>query len=116
MIVVDSIIPGHNDSIPERIQNNTEEPSLNNFSFQLYPNPGNSVTHIKFEIPKEDELTIDLLDITGKIVERLFEFKNAKANDYDLSFTAKQAPGIYFVSIKYGDKRESQRLVIEGSH
>jgi hypothetical protein len=93
--------------------NNPEETPVTKFSFQLFPNPSNGAAHIKFEIPKQDNVVVELFDITGRMIERLFEFKNAKADNYDLFFTINQPPGIYLVSIQYGDKRESQRLVID---
>jgi hypothetical protein len=67
--------------------------------WQNYPNPFNPVTIIKFDIPKEGNVTIKVFDILGRVVFGKSEFK--KAGSHEVTFDGTNlASGIYFYSIE----------------
>jgi hypothetical protein len=41
---------------------------LNYWSLKVYPNPATSLFHLQYELPREDEIRIELFDIQGKVL------------------------------------------------
>ncbi|MCC6864628.1 MAG: S8 family peptidase [Ignavibacteria bacterium] len=66
---------------------------------QNYPNPFNPVTTIKFDIPKEDNVTLSIYDITGRVIER--SSKELQPGTYKYEFNGENfASGIYFYKLE----------------
>ncbi len=66
---------------------------------QNYPNPFNPTTNIRYEIPRNAEVTIKIYDLLGKEVFNLNEYK--QAGSYEVKFDGSNlASGMYFYSIK----------------
>jgi hypothetical protein len=67
--------------------------------FNLYPsfpNPFNPSTRIRYEIPEESHITINIFDLLGRIVKNIIETKNI--GSYEMEWNASKYPsGIYFV-------------------
>ena len=69
---------------------------------QNYPNPFNPVTNIKYEIPKDVNVSIKIYDILGKEVFSYNEYK--KAGSYEVQFDGTNlASGMYFYKLVVGD-------------
>jgi len=70
--------------------------------YQNYPNPFNSSTHIKFEIPEEVNVKINLYNILGEKINTIIdEYKTA--GSYSISITLDEIPsGIYFYTLETG--------------
>lgn len=68
--------------------------------FQNYPNPFNPVTKIKFALPQESGVKINLYDITGRLVKELADEKFMPGIHY-LDIDGKNlASGIYIVNMR----------------
>lgn len=66
---------------------------------QNYPNPFNPVTNIKYEIPKDANVTIKVYDLLGREVFSITEFK--KAGGYEVKFDGSNlASGMYLYSLE----------------
>ncbi len=66
----------------------------------VYPNPFNSTLHIRFDVPKNDRVSIILYDAQGRQAEVLHE-GNLTAGSHEISWHAdRMASGVYFVSMK----------------
>ncbi len=93
------------------ITNNTP----NEFSLsQNYPNPFNPTTKIRFSVPKQAEITINLSDITGRIISSIVQPKQFAAGVYEADFDGSNlATGIYFYSL-YADglKIDTKKMVL----
>jgi len=67
--------------------------------FQNYPNPFNPSTTIKYSVPVQSKIKIDLYDIIGNEVSTLFEGIQ-ESGVHDIYLTADNLPsGVYFVSM-----------------
>lgn len=79
---------------------------------QNYPNPFNPVSIIKFEVPKDVNVTLKIFDILGREVTTLVnEFK--RAGFYESKFDGNDlASGIYFYRIEAGGFISSKKMIL----
>jgi hypothetical protein len=79
---------------------------------QNYPNPFNPITTIKYEIPKDQFVTIKIYDILGREMLTLVnEFK--KSGYYTVMFNGNNfASGVYFYRIVAGEFNSVKRMVL----
>jgi len=86
----------------------------NSFSLQQnYPNPFNPTTKIRFAVPKETDITLEVYDITGKLIATLAKNEKVSAGIKEVDFNASGlASGIYFYTIKAGDFRDTKKMVL----
>ncbi|MBS4035765.1 MAG: exo-alpha-sialidase [Ignavibacterium sp.] len=79
--------------------------------FQNFPNPFNPSTTIRFDLPEDGIVTIELFDILGQKVRTLLsEFKSA--NRYDLTFNATGlASGVYIYRMRINEFIASKKMV-----
>ena len=79
---------------------------------QNYPNPFNSTTIIKYQIPIEGRVRINLFNILGEKILTLFEGEREKGT-YSLSFSSNELPsGNYFYSLECNSSRVVKKLTI----
>lgn len=84
-----------------------------NFSLeQNYPNPFNPSTGIKFNIPKSNNVTLKVYDLTGRVVATLVnEYK--PAGSYEVTFDAADlSSGVYYFSISSGEFSKTMKMVL----
>ncbi len=79
---------------------------------QNYPNPFNPVTSIKFSVKQNLFVSLNVYDISGKLVSELVNgFK--LTGEYNVSFNAAGLPsGIYFYELKAGDFSETKKMIL----
>jgi hypothetical protein len=77
----------------------------------LFPNPASDITSISYSILSPQKITIDLTDISGKVI-KMFVNENFEpgphSNILDLKGIAK---GVYFVKTSVNGERVSQKLI-----
>ena len=79
---------------------------------QNFPNPFNPVTDIKFEIPKNEFVTLKVFDKLGREVQTLVNESKA-AGSYKVSFNASNlSSGIYFYTINAGSYSETKKMML----
>ena len=80
--------------------------------YHNYPNPFNPTTTIRYEIPQDGVVTIDIYDILGQKVKTLInEFQ--KADRYEINFNGiGLASGVYIYRMKVNDFIESKKMVL----
>ncbi len=78
--------------------NNSELPKV--FALrQNYPNPFNPVTNIRFDIPKRSNVLLRVFDVTGKLVNEIYNGLS-DPGEYTADFDAvKLASGVYYYEI-----------------
>jgi len=77
-----------------------------------YPNPFNPTTSISFSIPQSDMVSLNVYDITGKLVTTLInEQMNIGYHSIDWNGT-NQSSGMYLVRMKSGEYVETQKLLL----
>lgn len=86
----------------------------NSFSLQQnYPNPFNPNTKIRFSVPKTANVTLEVFDITGKLVATLANNEIVSAGVKEVNFSAANlASGIYFYTLKAGDFTETKKMIL----
>ena len=72
-------------------------------AFQLhqnYPNPFNPQTTIRYELPVNGNVTLDIVDLNGRVIRTILdEYK--QAGTYALTWSAKNvSSGIYFFRLQ----------------
>lgn len=79
---------------------------------QNCPNPFNAFTTIKYNLPKETDVTIDIYDIIGRKVETLVD-KQQPAGYHHVVWDANdKSSGMYFYRIKTGDYTETKKMLL----
>jgi hypothetical protein len=80
---------------------------------QNYPNPFNPTTKINFSLPADSKVSLDIYDITGKMVATLINNEFKTANYYTVEFNASNlSSGTYFYSFKAGNILETKKMVL----
>lgn len=91
------------------------EPVVKNIQYELqqnYPNPFNPATVIKYSIPKTENVTMEVFDVTGRSVALLISGKVAAGNN-SISFNAANLPsGIYFYKLTAGSFTMSRKMIL----
>lgn len=79
---------------------------------QNYPNPFNPSTTIKYSVPVEGLVKIEIYNIIGaKVAEPVNEFKSA--GNYSVTFNANDlSSGIYFYKIQANNFTETKKMVV----
>lgn len=79
----------------------------NEFGYHLeqnYPNPFNPATVIKFTVPEESSVKIEVVNALGKVVSELYD-TNKQAGTFELSWDASGfASGVYFIKMSAESK------------
>lgn len=91
------------------------EGSIEKFSYSLYqnyPNPFNPVTTIRFEVPSDQKVTLEIFDVLGRKVKTLFDGE-AKRGLVAVDFNASGfASGIYFYTIRTNEFSATKKLML----
>ena len=87
--------------------------------FQNYPNPFNPSTSIKYTIPSSGNVTLEIFDVTGKILySDNMGYQSAGTHKFDFN-GSNFASGIYFYELKYSEGnqqpvtfRETKKMIL----
>jgi len=81
-------------------------------SLSAYPNPFNSTTTLAYDIPQAGETTLQVFDITGRLVETLKD-RVIPAGTYSIQFDGQQlASGVYFIRLESNQQQDTQKIVL----
>lgn len=91
----------------------SNESILNGFELLgNYPNPFNPVTKIKFSIPNEDIVTIEIFNTLGQKINTLLNRK-IQSGFHEVEFNARDlASGVYFYRIEAGEFNDVKKMVL----
>ncbi|MEO0092261.1 MAG: T9SS type A sorting domain-containing protein, partial [candidate division WOR-3 bacterium] len=84
---------------------------------KIYPNPAKSAMRIRYSLPIESKVSLQLYDIAGRLVKTLVN-EEKKPGNYSLTFNTKTLgscplrAGVYFLSLQTEKKRIIERLVV----
>jgi photosystem II stability/assembly factor-like uncharacterized protein len=80
--------------------------------YDNYPNPFNPVTKIKFDLPLNGMVRLNVYDITGREVVNLINGE-LKAGSYEFQFNAdKLSSGVYFYRMETGSFSDIKRMML----
>ena len=79
---------------------------------KIYPNPFNPISNISFSIQKYQYVSIDIYDIRGRLIKKLFSgFKFP--GEYKINWDASQfTSGLYLIQLKTNRHKESQKVLL----
>ena len=87
-------------------------PVVNYQLYHNYPNPFNPVTRIRYEIPQNGVVKIDIYDILGQKVKTILN-KFQAAGRYEVEFNGSSfASGIYIYRMQVNDFISSKKMVL----
>jgi hypothetical protein len=87
-------------------------PITNYVLHQNYPNPFNPTTTIRYELPQDGIVKIEVFDILGQKIRTLLN-EHKKADRYELEFNgANLSSGVYLYSIRVNDFIETKKMVL----
>ena len=79
---------------------------------QNFPNPFNLLTKIRYEIPKEGNISIKVFDILGREITTLLN-KHEKPGSYEIEWNTHDfASSIYFYQLKAGDYIQTKKMIL----
>ncbi|QOJ29148.1 MAG: family 10 glycosylhydrolase [Ignavibacteriales bacterium] len=95
------------------IHDKKKDKSELNFRLGAYPNPFNSATRLRFNLPKASDFRIKIFDILGNTVSNI-NYVNAESGEKELSITMNNfSSGIYFANIRQENFSQSVKLVLQ---
>ncbi len=86
-------------------------PSLTSLQ-SAYPNPFNPITNLKFGLPVDSKVAIQIYNLQGRVIETLVN-RNMNAGYHSLVWNANEfGSGIYFVQMIAGEYMDIQKLML----
>jgi photosystem II stability/assembly factor-like uncharacterized protein len=80
--------------------------------YQSYPNPFNPSTVIRYDIPRQAYVTLNIYDMLGRKVETLIN-ETKQAGSYEIMFRAKNlASGVYYISLQAEGIKITDKIVL----
>jgi hypothetical protein len=80
--------------------------------FQNYPNPFNPSTKIRFNVPENNFVKLDLFDMTGKLIRSLYS-NYTSAGEYEYVLNGSDlSSGTYFYKLTSGRYSQTKKLVL----
>ena len=79
--------------------------------FQNQPNPFTEYTEVIFELPKSEEVSLQVFDSAGKIVHKQSSKYNAGKHIIRLNTEQLTKSGVYFYKIKAGEYSEARKML-----
>lgn len=105
-IVLNTTNGGGSVSIQEKWQPNT-------LQSEVYPNPVNDISFIKFKLEKNSTVQLDLLDLTGRQIEALVS-DNKTAGEYIIQLNKNNlTSGLYFYRLQIGNEIETRKIIVK---
>lgn len=81
------------------------------FEFGLYPNPANDITNIRLMLKEEGNVSIDIYNITGTLVNSNNYGSMTGFQNFTLNASAYEA-GVYFVNVTVNGSVLSKKMII----
>jgi len=77
-----------------------------------YPNPFNPITNIKYSLPLDDKVILEVYNINGKLINTLYSGLKS-AGKHSIEWNAESYPsGVYFVKLDAGEFTKTQKLML----
>jgi photosystem II stability/assembly factor-like uncharacterized protein len=92
-----------------------EESSTHNaihIMLEVYPNPAKTLTAIHYSLPAESKVSLQLYDISGRLVKTLVN-EQKKQGNYSINLNSRTlSAGVYFLSLETEEKKIIERVVV----
>ena len=78
---------------------------------QNYPNPFNPSTFIRYQVPKEESVSLTIFNTLGQRVATLVDEKR-KAGTYQVEWRPQLSSGVYYYRLQAGEFVETKKLIL----
>lgn len=79
---------------------------------QNYPNPFNPATKIRFSVPVSSNISLTVMDITGRTISEVFK-GNIRAGNYEYTFNGSNlSSGIYFYKLQTDNFSQIRKMTL----
>lgn len=107
---------GENGMILRYVNNTSSSVSVKNsekqLSMNVYPNPVQGKTTIRYNVPQKGMVGLKIMDISGKVVKILVN-ENKNAGEYTCDFNASNLPaGIYLAKIEMNNQNNVMKIKV----
>jgi len=111
-VTIEVVVPARPEtpSLKQALEGNPI-PDCYNLS-SAYPNPFNATTTIKYDLPEDAYVTIDIININGQKVERIVSERQNAGYKQIIWNASETASGIYFCKITANDFMDTKRLTL----
>ena len=91
------------------------DPDIAATEVELFPNPITAQAHLQYELQKDENITITLNDLQGRLVQRLLPGTPRTSGSHSEKLVIHQSlpPGIYLVSLQSERWIKSMKVVVE---
>jgi PKD repeat protein len=79
------------------------------YSFNVFPNPATDAANINFDLPKNQNVKIDLYDVTGRLIKNIID-QNLTAGEHQLSITNNDLNGIYLLRCYFDNQQYTNQI------
>jgi hypothetical protein len=87
--------------------------SQDGLGMMVYPNPGNGIFSVKFELKNQSDVTLDVHDISGKLVQSI-QRDDLAAGKHDILLSENfTAYSILVFTLRVGDRTAVQKVIMK---
>jgi hypothetical protein len=79
---------------------------------QNYPNPFNPMTEIRFTLPEDSHVQLDIVDMTGRIVRNVLSERMTAGNHGTVIDASELASGVYFYQLTAGSVKLTRQMML----
>ncbi len=99
--------------LDEEVSVEKATPIVTSFALHpAFPNPFNSTTTISFSLPSNVEVSVEVFDLSGRLVETLLSGKTASGEHRIAWRTGSQPSGVYYVQLRSLEEVERRCLLL----
>lgn len=81
--------------------------------YQNYPNPFNPVTTIRYSVPENSSVKLEIYDILGRKIQTLIDNEYKKTGEYEIKFNGQNLPsGVYIYRIITRNYSASKKMLL----
>ncbi|MEQ8625845.1 MAG: T9SS type A sorting domain-containing protein [Vicingaceae bacterium] len=88
------------------------ENANSNASLNIYPNPSNNIANVSIDLKESNNVQLDVMDITGKVISSDNLGVMAKGNQLIRLNVADFANGFYFMNLRVGDEMITRKFTV----
>lgn len=85
-------------------------PATADMSFRMFPNPATSELIVGFDVKEESNVSIDILDLSGKVVKSVLNDTFATGTVYHTENVRDLTNGLYFARVKSGNATSTYKF------
>mgnify|MGYP003669076277 CR=1 FL=1 len=90
-----------------------EENVLAENSLEVFPNPADDQATVTFELESNEEVSVTMLDITGKVISReAYGLMSQGSQRIELN-TADLSEGLYFINLRIGENQIVRKIAVK---